>query len=158
MKDENKMISFEHRIRIACPREEVFDFVSNFENVPKWNYFVNSVRKVDQIPIGMGARFHQIRKTDQQDFDIVEFDRPSKVVVKTLEGSFPKFTMGFEFKAKGDHTILTDTWNLETGRSPFLEVLGKSKIKEAVAENLSMLKELMETHRTRLQDGRLVSI
>lgn len=152
------MISFENRIRIACPREEAFDFVSNFENVPKWNYFVNSVRKVNQIPIGMGARFHQIRKTDYQDLEIVEFDRPSKVVVKTLEGSFPRFTMRFEFEAHDNQTILTDAWQLETGRSLFLEMLGKSKIKAAAAENLSKLKELMETHRTQLQDGRLVSI
>jgi len=49
------MIEFENRIRIERPREEVFDFVSNFENVPKWNYFVESVRKVDQIPIGIGG-------------------------------------------------------------------------------------------------------
>jgi carbon monoxide dehydrogenase subunit G len=152
------MISFENRVRIERPREEVFDFVSNFENVPKWNYFVESVRKVDQIPIGKGARFHQIRKTDQQHFEIVEFERPSKVVVKTLEGSLPKFTMKFEFETEGDSTILTDTWQLETGRNAFLEMLAKSKIKAAVAENLSKLKELMETRRTRLQDGQLVAI
>jgi len=152
------MIEFENRIRIERPREEVFDFVSNFENVPKWNYFVESVRKVDQIPIGIGARFHQIRKTDQQHFEIIEFERPSKVAVKTLEGSLPKFTMNFEFEAKGDSTILIDTWQLETGRNAFLEMLGKSKIKSAVADNLSKLKELMETRKTRLQDGQLVSI
>ena len=152
------MISFENRIRIERPREEVFDFVSNFENVSKWNYFVESVRKVDQIPIGMGARFHQIRKTDQQHFEIVEFERPFKVTVKTLEGSLPKFTMDFEFEAKGDSTILTDTWQLETGHNPLLEMLGKSKIKSAVADNLSKLKHLMEMHKVQLQDGKVVTI
>ncbi|MGD8404830.1 MAG: SRPBCC family protein [Anaerolineales bacterium] len=152
------MIRFENRIHIDRPREEVFDFVSDFENVPKWNYFVESVRKVDQIPIGMGAQFHQIRKTDQQHFEIIEFERPSKVTVKTLEGSLPKFTMDFEFETKGDATILTDTWQLETGHNPFLELIGKSKIKSAVADNLSKLKQLMETHKARLQDGKIVTI
>jgi hypothetical protein len=33
--------------------------------------------------------------------------------------------MSFEFKAKGDHTILTDTWQLETGRSSGEENQGK---------------------------------
>jgi carbon monoxide dehydrogenase subunit G len=152
------MIRFENRIKIKRTCEEVFDFVANFENVPKWNYFVNSVHKVNQIPLGVEARFHQIRKTDQQDFEIVDFDRPSKVVVKTLKGFSPQFTMRFEFEAQDNQTILTDTWQLETGRSPFLEMLGKSKIKAAVAENLSKLRELMETHRTRLQDDQVVSI
>lgn len=152
------MISFENRVRIERPREEVFDFVSNFENVPKWNYFVKSVRKVSQGPLGLGARFHQIRKTDQQQFEIVEFERPSKVVVKTLKGSAPKFRMKFEFEKRYDHTILIDTWQLETGHNPLVEMLGKSKVKAAVAENLSKLKELMETHKARLQDGQLVAI
>ena len=152
------MINFENKIRIERARKEVFDFVSNFENVPKWNYFVKSVRKVNEIPLGLGARFHQIRKTDQQHFEVVEFERPSKVTVKTLEGSSPQFRMDFEFEARDGHTILTDTWQLETGHNPLLEMLGKSKVKAAVAENLSKLKELMETHRTRLQDGRTVSI
>ena len=138
------MINFENKILIECPRQEVFDFVSNFENVPKWNYFVRSVRKINEVPLGPGARFHQIRKTDQQQFEIIEFERPNKVAVKTLEGSSPQFRMDFEFEAKGDQTILIDSWQLETGYNSFLEMLGKSKIKSAVAENLSKLKELME--------------
>ena len=152
------MINFENKVLIERSRREVFDFVANFENVPKWNYFVRSVRKVNEIPLGPGARFHQIRKTDQQNFEVVEFERPSKVTVKTLEGSSPKFRMDFEFEARDNHTILTDTWQLETGHNPLLEMLGKSKVKAAVAENLSKLKELMETHRTQLQDGRMVTI
>ena len=152
------MIEFSNAITIQRPPAEVFAFVADFENVPKWNYFVESVRKVDQIPIGIGARFHQIRKTDQQHFEIIEFERPSRVVVKTLEGSLPKFTMDFEFEATGDSTILIDTWQLETGHNPLLEMLGKSKIKSAVADNLSKLKELMETNRAQLQDGKVVTI
>ena len=122
------MINFENKILIECPRQEVFDFVSNFENVPKWNYFVRSVRKINEVPLGPGARFHQIRKTDQQQFEIIEFERPNKVAVKTLEGSSPQFRMDFEFEAKGDQTILIDSWQLETGYNSFLEMLGKSTI------------------------------
>ena len=151
------MINFENKIHIERPRQEVFDFVSNFENVPKWNYFVKGVRKINEVPLGLGARFHQIRKTDQQQFEIIEFERPDKVVVKTLDGWSPQFTMAFEFEASGNQTLLIDTWQLETGYNPLLETLGKSKIKAAVAENLSKLKELMETRQTQLQDGRLVS-
>jgi carbon monoxide dehydrogenase subunit G len=152
------MINFENKVLIERPRQEVFDFVANFENVPKWNYFVRSVQKINEVSLGLGARFHQIRKTDQQQFEIIEFERPNKVVVKTLEGSSPQFTMEFEFDAQGEHTVLTDTWQLETGHNPLLEMLGQSKIKSAVAENLSKLKELIETRKTQLQDGQIVTI
>jgi len=138
--EEIEMINFENTIRIERPRQEVFDFVSNFENIPKWNYFAKSVRKVNEVPLSLGARFHQICKADQQQFEIIEFERPDKVVVKTLEGSTPQFTMSFEFEANGDQTLLRDTWQLETGYYPLLEMLGKSKVKSAVAENLSKLK------------------
>jgi len=152
------MINFENKVLIERPRGEVFDFVANFENVPKWNYFVKSVRKINEVPLGPGARFHQIRKTDQQHFEVVEFERPSRVTVETLEGSSPQFRMDFEFETRDDHTILTDTWQLETGHNSLLEMLGKSKVKAAVAENLSQLKELLETLITRLQNGRMVTI
>lgn len=152
------MIDFENRVLIKRPRQEVFDFVANFENIPKWNYYVRSVRKINEVPIGIGARFHQVRKTDQQKFEIIEFERPNKVVVKTLEGSSPQFTMNFEFDAQGEHTVLTDTWQLETGHNPLLEMLGQSRVKSAVADNLSKLKELIETRETQLQDGQVVTI
>jgi uncharacterized membrane protein len=152
------MIYFENKVLIERPQGEVFDFVSNFENVPKWNYYVKSVRQINEVPLGPGARFHQIRKTDQQHFEIIEYERPNKVAVKTLEGSSPQFRMDFEFESKGNQTLLIDIWQLETGHNPLVEMLGKSKIKAAVAENLSKLKELMETNKARLQDGQMVAI
>ena len=34
------MIELKNEIVIERPREEVFDFVSTFENVPKWNHYI----------------------------------------------------------------------------------------------------------------------
>ena len=49
------MIDFENTIVIQRPVEEVFAFVANFENVPKWNYYVMSVRQRSEGAIGEGT-------------------------------------------------------------------------------------------------------
>ena len=44
------MIEFETMIRINRPIAEVFAFLSDFENIPKWNYYVLEVRKLSRGP------------------------------------------------------------------------------------------------------------
>ena len=151
------MIRFSNTLTINRPVEEVFELVSNFENMPKWNYFVVSVRKVSDGPIGMGSSFDQVRKTDRQRYEVSEYVRNQRVSVKTLPPA-PPLKMRFIFEKIGDATRLTDEWELETGRNPLLEWLGTMKIKSAVAENLEKLRQLLETGETRLQDGRTMRI
>ena len=68
------MLEFENTIAIYRPIDEVFAFLSDFENIPKWNYYVLEVRQHSESPIGIGTTYHQVRKTDQQDFRIIEFE------------------------------------------------------------------------------------
>src|SRR5215218_1353834 len=131
------MLEFENTIRIDRPVDEVFVFLSDFENIPKWNYYVLEVRQLSDNPIGVGTTYHQVRKTDEQDLRITEFDPNHTVAVKTLPQSSPR-----------------DQWKLDTGRPAVLERLPRGRVKSAVAENLAKLKELLEEGRVVLQDGR----
>lgn len=148
------MIEFENKIVIERPVEEVFAFVSDFENVPKWNYYVLEVNRTSGGPVGAGTTYHQARKTDEQDFGVTEYEPPERVVVKTLPHAQPAFEMRFTFQAVEGGTQVTDEWKLDTGRPGVLERLGAGRVKQAVKENLSKLKELLETGRVQLQDGR----
>jgi len=152
------MIRFENRITIDRPVEDVFKFIANFENVPKWNYFVTDVQSLSDGPVGVGTTFHQIRIKDRQDYRITEYSPNREVAVETLPGSTPAFERRFTFEARNGNTQLTDTWSLDLGLNPLVQKLGKGRVKAAVAENLTKLKELLEKGRTRLQDGRAISI
>jgi uncharacterized membrane protein len=55
------VLEFENIIHIDRPVEEVFAFLSDFESIPKWNYYVLEVRQLSEIPIGVGTTYHQIR-------------------------------------------------------------------------------------------------
>jgi len=152
------MLEFENTIRIDRRIEEVFAFLSDFENIPKWNYYVLEVRQLSESPRGIGTTYHQVRKTDEQDFRIIEFEPSHTVAVKTLPHSSPSFEMRFTLYEEGDTTRVRDEWKLDTGRLALLERLTGGRVKSAVAENLAKLKELLEEGRVVLQDGRQVTV
>ena len=152
------MLEFENTIAIERPIDEVFAFLSDFENIPKWNYYVLEVRQLSESPIGIGTTYHQGRKSDQQDFRIIEFEPDHMVAVKTLPQSSPSFERRFTLYEEGDTTRLRDQWKLDTGKPALLERLARGRVKSAVAENLAKLKELLEEGRVILQDGRQVTL
>jgi len=149
------MLEFENTIRIDRPIAEVFAFLSDLENIPKWNYYVLEVTKLSNGPIGIGTMYHQVRKTDEQDFRITELDQNHKMVVKTLPQSSPGFEMRFTLYEEGNTTRIRDEWSLDSGWPAPLEWLGAGRIKSAVAETLTKLKELLEEGQLIPQDGRL---
>jgi uncharacterized membrane protein len=152
------MLEFENIIYIDRPVDEVFAFLSDFENIPKWNYYVLEVRQLSESPIGVGTTYHQVRKTDEQDFRIIEFAPDHMVAVKTLPQSSPGLEMRFTLYEEGNTTRLRDEWKLDTGRPAILERLALRRVKSAVAENLAKLKKLLEEGRVVLQDGTQVTV
>jgi carbon monoxide dehydrogenase subunit G len=152
------VLAFENTIRIDRTVAEVFAFLSDFEHIPKWNYYVLEVRQLFDNPIGAGTTYHQVRKSDEQDFRIIEFQPNHTVAVKTLPQSSPSFERKFILHEEGDTTRLKDEWKLDTVRPVILERLAGGRVKSAVAENLAKLKELLEEGRVVLQDGRRISL
>jgi len=152
------MLEFENIIYIDRPVDEVFAFLSDFENIPKWNYYVLEVRQLSESPIGVGTTYHQVRKTDEQDFRIIEFAPDHMVAVKTLPQSSPGLEMRFTLYEEGNTTRLRDEWKLDTGRPAILERLALRRVKAAVAHNLAKLKKLLEEGRVVLQDGTQVTV
>jgi len=148
------MLEFENSIRIRRPMEDVFEFLRHFENIPKWNYFVVNVEKTSPGPTGIGTTYHQVRKTDEQDFAIIELEPYRKLAIRTLPGSSPKLEMRFELSPEGTGTLIRDFWKLDTGKPGILEKLAAGNVKSAVAENLEKLKVLLEQGSVVLQDGR----
>ena len=152
------MIEFENTIHVERPIDEVFAFLSDFENLPKWNYFVLRVVKTSAGPVGVGTTYHQVRKTDEQVFRVIEFELNRRLAIQTIPPSSPELEMRFILQAEGDSTKVTDVWKLQTGMIGLLERLAAGRVKSAVVDNLRKLKQLLETGRVTLQDGRVTSL
>ncbi len=81
------MITFENTVQIDRPIGEVFGFLSELENLPKWNYYVLEVTKLSTGPIQVGTAYHQVRVTDAQDLVITDLESDRKIAIQTLPGS-----------------------------------------------------------------------
>lgn len=151
------MIRFKNTVTINRPLQEVFTFVSNFENMPKWNYYILEVKQITMGPRRIGTLYDQTRKTDKQQYQITEYEQNHRVIVKTIPPA-PTLEMRFTFESAGDATHLEDEWELKTRYPGFLEHLATGRIKSAARENLVKLKRLLENGEVYLQDGRHTSV
>jgi uncharacterized membrane protein len=149
------LLELSNKLEIRRPIAEVFQFLSNFENMPKWNYFVVNVKKISDGPVGINTAFRQKRKTDSQEYKIVEYE-PDKRVAIEFQPPSVKLTMRFTLKSShnDNDTVVVDEWKFDTGIPALFARIGITNVKAAVAENLEKLKQLLETGKTILQDGR----
>lgn len=152
------MISFQNEITIDRRPGEVFDYLADFTHIPQWNYWVRSVRQTTPDPIGIGTTYHQIRRDDQQRYNITEHTPPNRLTVQTLHGDHPAFRRTMSLEADGNATLLVDDWELDSGHPAVLQRLLAGKAREGVADNLARLRELLERGHTQLQDGRSVQL
>jgi len=149
------MIAIDNSITIDAPVKKVFDFLSTPEKIPLWNYFVISVRKISDGNAIIGSRYHQVRKRDEQTFEIINWEENRFVEYSTIPGSLVQFKRQMTFSEVNNQCLVEDSFTLDTGFPVLLERLFTRKVKSAVKENLTKLKELLETGKTTLQDERV---
>ena len=104
-------------IIIERPIDEVFDYVSNVENMSRWVSGVHKVRLLsDKVRSGalFTADYAEGVRRAAIDFKVVEFEPPVRFATKSERGpfSFP-FRGTLELRAVGDTTEVTN--NIETG-------------------------------------------
>lgn len=56
------MIDVESTLEISCPVDEVFAFVADQTNAPKWQKGLREVRRLTDGPIGVGSRHEFVRR------------------------------------------------------------------------------------------------
>jgi hypothetical protein len=95
------------------------------------------------------------RKTDSQEYKIIEYELNKSVAIEVQPPSV-KLTMRFTLQPSHNDngTVIVDEWKFDTGIPALFARIGVTNVKAAVAENLEKLKELLETGKTILQDGR----
>ena len=147
-------MKFQNVIEIQASINDVFEFVADMRNMPKWNYFVTRVTQENGDGPEIGARYHQTRKTDSQRYEIIHYEPRQSLIIKTIPGSSPMFERHLRFETSAIGTRLIDEMTLHTGYPGILERVVVGRTRRAVAENLGKLKELLEYGQTQLQDGR----
>ena len=87
------VINIEVRISVSRPPDEVFAFISNFENNPKWQSGMQEAQFTSKGPLGVGSTYVQVAKflgrRIESTFEVVEYVPNRLVKAASTSGSFP---------------------------------------------------------------------
>jgi carbon monoxide dehydrogenase subunit G len=141
------MALFENTVIIQRPVEDVFAFLADFQNIPKWNYAIVETTKVSPGPVGVGTTYHQTRSVpsrSEERFEVTAFEPASHLEVQGQIGPF-RAKISYLLESTGSGTRLRNPVELESsGWSTLVAPLATSRVKRAVAANLDTLKQLLE--------------
>lgn len=133
---------------IQRPAEEVFAFLADFENIPKWNYAIEETHKASAGPVGVGTRYRQTRSIpgrSVEGFEVTTYEPARRLAIQGQIGPF-QAQISYELEAAAGATRLVNNVELDPSRAALRLVapLATSKIKAAVAQNLGQLKLVLE--------------
>jgi carbon monoxide dehydrogenase subunit G len=138
---------FSNMVVIERTPHDVFEFVSDLENVPKWNYAIVETRKTSDGPVGVGSTYRQVRSVparSEESLRVTEFEPDRRFAVRGGLGPF-EATLTYELEGVGGMTRLTNSAELEaSGIMRLAAPVVTSRIRAAVAANLAALKQLLE--------------
>jgi carbon monoxide dehydrogenase subunit G len=144
-------MKFSNTITIERFTHDVFEFVSDLENIPKWNYAIAETQKVSEGPVGVGTRYRQVRSLpsrSEETLQVTQFEPDRRFAVHGGLGPF-EGTLFYEFEDVGGSTRLTNEADLEAhGVLKLAGPITSGRVRSAVAANLEMLKQLLEREPT----------
>jgi uncharacterized protein YndB with AHSA1/START domain len=142
-------MEFKNTVTIRRPVEDVFAFLVDFENVPRWNHAIESTTKTSSGPVRVGSTYRQMRSEpsrSEEGFEVTVFEPARRLAIDGEIGPFHGRAQYLLEPIEGA-TRLTNAVELEPSSvaSKLLAPFAGSRIKTAVAENLDALKRILET-------------
>lgn len=132
------MAQIEGEIIIERRVEEVFDFLADERNEPRFNPKMTEVAKLTEGEIGLGTRFRAVVLTGGKPTSMVieftAFERPKRLSSRTeMAGMVINGELTFE--AVGEATRMSWFWDMEPSGflrllKPFITIIGRRQERE----------------------------
>jgi hypothetical protein len=110
------MIRVEGEIFIQRPVDEVFDFVADERNEPRYNSRMRRVEQLTTGAIGVGTRFRaemvSMGRPAEMIIEFTGYERPRRLLSATRM-AFMELRGGLTFDPVGDGTLLGWSWELQ---------------------------------------------
>jgi uncharacterized protein YndB with AHSA1/START domain len=145
------VITFETEVRIDRAVEEVFAYVSDPLNLPRWNSAVQAVRKTSAGQSGVGSTYSMERALPAgravNELAVVANEPPRTFAIRTTAGPTP-FRYRYQLSAEKGETLVKLEAEVELpGAAGFLPQLARRLVKKGVNDNFATLKQILETAR-----------
>jgi uncharacterized protein YndB with AHSA1/START domain len=143
------MIQLEKRIIIHRPVEEVFAFLEDLTNVPRWQEAVEEARQVTGDPIGVGTQYTSARMMMGQRFEAsieyIEHEPDKKIVFKSTSGPV-SFQAAYLTEPLAEGTQVTALLDLQMEGLPTqVEAEMHAAVSSEADTELGKLKMLLES-------------
>ena len=140
---------FEATVVIDRPIEEVFNFVSDARNRPRWDESVESEELTSPEPIGIGTtvrtRLRSMGREYLLTWEIVEHDPPIRQTIQSTSGPFAT-TLAYRLSPQGDGTLVEfSVTGRPGGTLRMLQPLLARNTQRNLDRGFPRLKRLLET-------------
>ena len=144
------MITLQESIEINRSVKEVYDYIVNVENAPKWQPAVIEVKRLTEGPIRVGTQFKEVAKMMGRQFnticEITELEVERRFAFKgTSSGPFDYEAL-YTLEPTGNATRLNIVGKMRAkGLWKFLEPIFKAEVKKESRQEVLRMKSVIET-------------
>jgi len=143
-------MEFENTITINKPRNVVFAYLAKLEHLPQWNYAIRRTTQLTPGPVRIGTKYTQERTLPRimtESLEITDFKPGSLLQVSGGFGPFPFGVSTYQLDEVEGGILLRNHIRVEAkGPLGIIVHLKMPAIKSAVAQNLGVLKEILESN------------
>jgi uncharacterized protein YndB with AHSA1/START domain len=145
-------MAFQISIDVDRSPSDVFAFVADFRNMPRWYEAVQRVTATTSAPFGIGTRFHMVRSLPgglaHNDVEVTSCHVDQEITFKTMSGPTP-FQYRYRFEPIPNGTKLTLDGEISAAGLPGLaghvgDGLASQLFKKGMRINLETLKRIIE--------------
>jgi uncharacterized membrane protein len=142
------MFTVEESIDIGCAADDVFAYVSDQTNAPRWQRGLREVRRTTEGPIGLGTRHSVVRTFMGRTLELSnEYTRyePNRLIEFKIAGTMPAHASYVVEPAGTGRARLTSRIEMRApGPFRVAEPLMAARLRKDVESNLRNLKDLLE--------------
>lgn len=147
------MIKLELKITINKPVDQVWDYLTDFRNTPKWDIGVLETRQTSQGPAGLGTTFQNIGpflgRNSVREFKVTEYAPNKKVTVRLTNSTklIQKAEVSYTFESTTSGTKITSIGYVEL--APLFRLIQPLLFQRAKKDSegdLNNLKHLLESN------------
>jgi carbon monoxide dehydrogenase subunit G len=141
-------VNFKTSVRIERAVDEVFEYVADPRNFPRWNSAVQEVQQTSPGTDGAGATYSMVRELPggraENELEVLASLRPTEFDIRTTSGPTP-FVYLYRFTDEGSTTLVELTAEVELGGlAGALGPLASRAVKRGVDSNFADLKRILE--------------
>ena len=145
------MVKVEQSVLIDKPVEQVWNFLTNFQNTPKWDIGVSETRQTSEGPAGLGTTFQNIGpflgRESVREYKVTEFEPDKKATVKLITPAMfiQNAEVSYIFESAQNGTKLSAVGSVEfNGLFRVIQPILRQRAMKDSEGDLANLKRLLE--------------